>query len=94
MPNSNRVKCVTDGGEVYAGEWLNGNPHGFGTYENDELEYVGEFNNGHFHGKGTITCYRRGNRHFEGMFVDGNLEGRLETPSASWILLQGYPTCR
>ena len=94
VPDSNRVRCATDGGEFYTGEWLNGNPHGFGTYESDALKYVGEFNNGHFHGKGKVTCYRHGTRDFEGTFVDGNLEGGLEMPSGSWILLQGYPMCR
>jgi hypothetical protein len=86
-------KVGTDGLEFYTGMWAYGFPDGFGTYENDALEYVGYFSEDHFQGKGVITCSEN-DRRIEGTFVDGKLVGQPESKSyGSRIMLQIYDPC-
>jgi len=42
-------------GSKYSGHWINGNPHGLGTWENLEVKYVGQWIDGHREGKGKLT---------------------------------------
>jgi hypothetical protein len=60
----------SDAGEVYEGEFVNGDMEGYGTYDDDFIDYVGNFKHGRFDGTGELTCWRDGKR-FKGTFKDG-----------------------
>jgi hypothetical protein len=68
----------TDGGEIYQGEFVNGEPEGYGEYENDLYSYVGSFKHGRFKGYGELTC-SFSNRQFRGVFADGKLTGQADS---------------
>ena len=60
-------------GELYEGEFKDGDYHGEGTLRAAGSVYVGSFKNGRYHGQGTITC-TDGSR-YEGMWRDGKRHG-------------------
>ena len=62
-------------GDIYVGEFKNGELHGQGTYVGaGGDEYVGEFKNGELHGQGTYT-YASGNK-YVGEYKDGKIHGQ------------------
>ena len=75
---------ATDKGDVFEGEWLDGSPHGLGTYYHQAdnqyrgTKYVGEFRYGNRHVQGKLTFpdgskyvgeYKDGKRHGQGIFT-------------------------
>jgi len=69
-------------GDVLEIEWLNGLPHGLGTYTYANGDkYVGEFKHGSNHGQGTYTYangdkyvgkYKDGKKHGQGAYISAN----------------------
>jgi hypothetical protein len=65
----------SEGGIDYTGTFRNGQMDGTGTYTTDFYEYVGGFRRGKFNGHGTLKCYHGSSFKFDGMFIDGKMEG-------------------
>lgn len=56
-------------GDIYDGEFVNGMPDGWGTFQTKDFKYNGAFSNGLYEGDGEIE-YSNGNR-FKGTFRKG-----------------------
>ena len=70
-----KEKLTFEDGSIYAGEIVDGKPHGKGKYiQSDGLVYEGDFYAGKKTGKGKMICYN--GAVYEGDFVDGNFNGR------------------
>ena len=77
-------ELVTDGGEVYSGQFAHGLFHGHGVYDNDWFEYTGGFRNGKHHGHGVLKCVES-SIEYEGSFVNSTMHGNftLTAPDGS-----------
>ena len=68
-------KIINQDGEMYWGEWKDGEMHGKGTYTYpDGSKYVGEFKDGKEHGEGTYTL--PDGLQYEGGWKDGKIHGK------------------
>jgi hypothetical protein len=80
-------------GDIYVGEWKDGNKHGQGTYSYaDGDKYVGELKDGKRHGKGTLD-YLADNQFkgdiYVGEFKDGKWHGQGTITLADRRVLEG-----
>jgi len=55
-------------GSKYTGYWQDGNPSGFGTWENDKVEHTGQWVDGKRHGKALVTNKKDGKVVFDGYY--------------------------
>ena len=66
-------------GEVYAGEWVGGQPEGEGSFSYiNKNKYVGQWRAGRQHGRGTLTYAFKGglSAKYEGDWVEDKKDGR------------------
>lgn len=66
-------KRVYTNGDIYTGDFVNGNKSGHGVLQRSEWTYEGKFKDGKRHGKGVLVW--KDKRRFEGMFKDDKREG-------------------
>ena len=76
--------CKTENGDLYAGEWRQGQRHGYGVYKYKEsgAKYSGFWENDKRHGKGEILC---GSYKYMGMFASD-----LPVAGGKFVFLGGY----
>jgi len=58
-------------GSRYTGQWHDSNPHGIGTWENEEIKHSGGWLNGERHGKAKVTNKKTGVVLFIGRYEHG-----------------------
>jgi len=69
--NSNISKPSSERGfRQYRGQWRLGNPHGIGTWENDEMKHEGQWVDGKRHGKALVIRKWDGKVLFNGFYAN------------------------
>lgn len=73
---SGKGTAYYDNGDVYIGDWQQGNHHGYGSYSwVDGRKYEGEWRDDFQNGQGVFHYGSRNNAKYEGEFADGSFNG-------------------
>lgn len=74
-------------GNMYEGDFVNGEKHGFGTFKSEYEEYSGEWKNNQYSGEGKLV--KSDSSVIEGQFLDHKPHGNVEIKNGGGLFYKG-----